>query len=264
MGAYNSVSVDVVPSDPGTGYKTGDVIKILGSDLGGVNGTNDLTFILKMSNILGEDSDLIVDFENSAIGLYYSGVAEGWKYIEKYEFPDDIYASRFFGNLQGDVYGQVMTPVQTNITTLGTLTNLEVQGVLTANLEGNTTGIHFGNVQLTDDLVIESTAKSVKIRSSNEGILLATTNPGNLQEQAAIQITGGLTSTVPNTINLFGNVVVNNQGTGPQTSNGASFRLPNYTTVNRDARSAQNGEIIYNIDEHKVQVYANGVWVNLH
>ena len=43
------------------------------------------------------------------------------------------------------------------------------------------------------------------------------------------------------------------------------LRLPIYTTASRDARTDQeNGEIIYNSTTNKVQVYANGTWVDLH
>lgn len=42
------------------------------------------------------------------------------------------------------------------------------------------------------------------------------------------------------------------------------FMLPQYSTVNRDAKVSSNGELIYNVDTNKVQAYANGVWVDLH
>lgn len=268
-GTYTAITVAVVTNNPGVGYKSGDIIRIKGSDIGGADGTNDLIFELQMVNILGIDEDLVVDMEHSAIGLYFAGVGEGWKYTEKYPLPEDIYA-RFFGPLEGDVtgdlYGQVMIANQPNITTLGTLTTLEVQGTITGNLTGNTTGIHFGNVQVANQLVVESVTNNIRVRASNEGIILSTTNPTDLQEQYAIQVTGGNTASVPNTVNLFGNVIVDNLG--PNSTNGASFRLPTYTTILRDARTSagqsNNGEIIYNVDVHKVQVYANGTWVDLH
>ena len=42
------------------------------------------------------------------------------------------------------------------------------------------------------------------------------------------------------------------------------FKLASFTTAERDALSAQNGDMIYNTDANKFQGYAGGVWVNLH
>lgn len=46
-----------------------------------------------------------------------------------------------------------------------------------------------------------------------------------------------------------------------------AFKLPTYTTVDRDNRtltSENNGELIYNSTVAKIQAYASGTWVNLH
>ena len=43
-----------------------------------------------------------------------------------------------------------------------------------------------------------------------------------------------------------------------------AFRLANLTTTQRNALLAQNGDMIYNTTTHKVQAYANGIWVDLH
>ncbi len=37
----------------------------------------------------------------------------------------------------------------------------------------------------------------------------------------------------------------------------------NVTTVERDALSAANGDIIYNTTDNKFQGYENGAWANL-
>jgi hypothetical protein len=42
------------------------------------------------------------------------------------------------------------------------------------------------------------------------------------------------------------------------------LKLPQYTTSSRDAKTSENGEIIYNTTDNKVQAYANGTWVDLH
>ena len=38
----------------------------------------------------------------------------------------------------------------------------------------------------------------------------------------------------------------------------------NYTTTERNAITAQNGDLIYNSSTNKFQGYANGTWVDLH
>lgn len=43
-----------------------------------------------------------------------------------------------------------------------------------------------------------------------------------------------------------------------------SLKLPSYTTASRDAKTSENGELIYNTSLNKVQAYANNVWVDLH
>lgn len=66
------------------------------------------------------------------------------------------------------------------------------------------------------------------------------------------------------TLDVGGDAIVN----GILTVTGPSVRLPTSTTSERDARTAEgqavNGEIIYNSSTHKVQAYANGIWVDLH
>jgi hypothetical protein len=44
----------------------------------------------------------------------------------------------------------------------------------------------------------------------------------------------------------------------------SAFKLPTYTTGDRDAKTSENGELIYNSTVNRVQAYANNVWVDLH
>jgi len=46
-------------------------------------------------------------------------------------------------------------------------------------------------------------------------------------------------------------------------SSNQPFKLPSFTTVQRDALSAQNGDVIYNTSAGKFQGYQNGTWVDL-
>ena len=41
------------------------------------------------------------------------------------------------------------------------------------------------------------------------------------------------------------------------------FKLASFTTVERDALSAENGDMIYNTTDNKFQGYENGAWANL-
>jgi hypothetical protein len=44
---------------------------------------------------------------------------------------------------------------------------------------------------------------------------------------------------------------------------GGAFRLPSFTTTQRNALTASNGDMIYNTTTNKAQVRENGAWVNL-
>jgi hypothetical protein len=40
--------------------------------------------------------------------------------------------------------------------------------------------------------------------------------------------------------------------------------FPNVPTLNRDMMPPENGMVLYNTTDNKLQVWANGSWVNLH
>ena len=42
-----------------------------------------------------------------------------------------------------------------------------------------------------------------------------------------------------------------------------SFKFTSFTNAQRDALTAQNGDMIYNSDDNRYQVYQNGSWVRL-
>lgn len=44
---------------------------------------------------------------------------------------------------------------------------------------------------------------------------------------------------------------------------GGTFRLPQLTTIARDALTPANGDLIYNTTDNKIQGFENGAWVNL-
>ena len=44
---------------------------------------------------------------------------------------------------------------------------------------------------------------------------------------------------------------------------GSQFRLPSFTTTERNGLGASNGDVIYNTTDNKIQAYQNGGWINL-
>ena len=262
-GTYTSLTTILTPVSSGLNYQTGDSIKILGTQLGGTTPENDLVFNLDtLDNILGQAEDLIVTSSNAAFGLVYSSPGQGWVYTETLSFPNTI-SAEFVGNLTGDitgnvngnvtgdvtgdvtgnVFGLVKTPAQPDITSVGTLTDLTVSGTITGDLLGNVTGQLYGNVTgnsiiSANSLNLEAQLGAVNIVSDNKQILSATST----------------------TTSIFGDVeIVNNSEVS------SSFRLPNYTILQRDARTPAFGEMIYNVDTRKVQVFVELTgWVDLH
>ena len=53
-----------------------------------------------------------------------------------------------------------------------------------------------------------------------------------------------------------------NAGTRVQITN-SPIQMASFTTAERDALLAQNGDVIYNTTTNKFQGYENGSWVNL-
>jgi hypothetical protein len=133
-----------------------------------------------------------------------------------------------------------------------------VLGDVTGNLTGDT-------ITSLSSIAVVSTTGAITFISGNAGFTFSAWDDTYTQQQAITQITPGSASGNRSTTYLFGDIVVANQTSA--TVNGASFRLPSYTVVARDARSmsaVNNGELIYNTDTNKVQAYANGAWVDLH
>ena len=285
--SYLSTNTSIVVTNPGIGYKAGDIVKVLGSALGGTDTANDLLLELELKNILGVDDDYIVDLPNSAFSLVYTSPSQGWQFTDSVSLPAMIFADltgnvigNVLGNLTGDVSGNVTGDVSGNVT--GNLTGNvsgdltgdvtgNVLGNLTGNVLGNVTGDLEGNITncstitAQNDLTIETVANNIKLISGNDGIVLSAYDDTGTQEQYAMQVTPGTASGNRSTTLLFGNVVIANQ-TGGNT-NGASFKLPSYTNAERDALTMSflnYGEIIHNTDFNKIQAYlAPGSWVDL-
>jgi hypothetical protein len=269
-GTYSAETTTVVPVSSGIDYQSGDTIKVLGTELGGTSPENDLVFNLDtLDNILGQPADLIISSANAAFGLVYASVGQGWVYTETLTLPNTISADvvgnltgnvtgnvngnvtgNVNGNVTGDLFGIVRTPAQPDITSVGILTSLTVSGTITGDVTGNVTGQLYGNV--TGDSVIAPNSLRLEAQLGSVNIFA-----GN-QQVLRSEDTGSTNQT-----KLFGDVVIANE-TGTNV-NGASFRLPNYTIAQRDARTPAFGEMIYNVDTRKVQVYVElDGWVDLH
>jgi len=288
-GTYTSLTTNLEVVSHGVGYRDNDVIKILGTDIGGTSPANDLIFTIGVDAILNLDADLVVNDKNSAFGLIYTSSAQGWKYTENLILPETILA-----NIKGDVVssatnttvlsttsttalftgnisGRVLTASQPNITSLGTLSGLTVSTAINANLTGNVTGTLFGpvsgaSVTAPSTLTLASTLNDIKIRSGKFGIIMSVFDDTATQNQYAMQVVPGTTSGNRSSTYLYGDVSVVNQ-TGANL-NGSSFKLPTYTNAGLAARSLSllnYGELVYNSDAGKVQAYvAPGSWVDLH
>jgi len=267
-GTYSPETTTIVPIASGLGYKSGDQIRVLGSNLGGDDVDDDLVFELDvLDNILGQTEDLVVSSANAAFGLIYASTGQGWVYTETLEFPNTI-SAEFVGNLTGDVtgningnltgdvtgnvtgdlFGVVRTAAQPEITSLGTLSNLTVSGTITGDLSGNVTGQLNGNVNVTGGSIVAPNSLTINPVLGSLNIVVDTSQVLTA-EQA-----GSSTNT-----KLYGNVIIDNQTAS------SSFRLPNYTIAQRDARTPEFGEMIYNVDTRKVQVFVEiAGWVDLH
>lgn len=295
---YTSSNTTITVVQPGLGYETGDTVKVLGTDLGGTSPGNDMVITLTLAPILNDDADLIVSSSDAAFGLMYASDA-GWKYVDTFQLPPTIAATAFIGNLTGNVTGNVtgdvngnvtgdvlgdvtgdvngnvygdltgtiLTALQPNITTLGTLTGLSVSSAINADVIGNLTGnVNGDSLTATSDLTLESLADNVKIISGSNGLRFSAYDNTGTQEQYVLSVTPGTASGNRSTTLLFGDVVVANQTAS--NVNGSSFRLPSYTTSELAARTMSflnYGEIVYNTDAGKMQAYVSpGTWVDLH
>ena len=290
-GTYTNLTTNLEVVNHGFGYRTNDVIKILGTELGGTSPANDMVFTIRMDNILSADDDLVVNDKNAAFGLIYTNSSQGWKYTEQLAIPETILSNLkgnivssttnnvvldtdsttaiFVGNVSGDLTGNVdgdvtgnltgavLTAAQPNITSLGTLTGLTVSTAINANLAGNVTGTLFGpvsgaSVTAPSGLTLASTLNDIKIRSGKFGIIMSAFDDTGVQNQYAMQVIPASSTTTRSSTYLYGDVSVVNQ-IGANV-NGASFKLPTYATP--PARTLLNyGELVYNSTAKKVQAW---------
>ena len=120
-------------------------------------------------------------------------------------------------------------------------------------------------------LVSNSTGGSIYLGSSNDSSSLYLLSSGSAIFNANTDLTLG-TGTIK-LDDYSGNangavLIVRNQSGGDYVGGitiGARFlKMPQRTSTQRNAQSATNGDVIYNTTDNKLQVYANGSWVDLH
>ncbi len=282
---YNDANTIVTVVSHGDNYADGNQIKILGTDIGGTSPANDLSLELILLPILGQDSDLIVTKVDNAFGLIYVGGTPGWKYIENLDVSGGVIEADLVGDVTGDVTGDVIGNLTGNVVgnvvgnILGDLTGNvagDVIGNLTGDVIGNLTGDVIGN--LTGDVTGNVTGDLTGYTIS--GVTSLVLNAArNVELNIPIQIKGYDTST-RNTLSYRGLIYNTDlsilqyydgavgvwQSVGTDNNNSMPrFKLPTYTAAEiATLAGVQAGEIVFNSDTAKPQVFDGTIWNDLY
>ena len=103
------------------------------------------------------------------------------------------------------------------------------------------------------------------------GTLTASTDltvVGDADITGNVTVTGSITSSAAGTPTVTSSTDINLQaGTGAADRVEviqSPFKVASFTTAQRDAKTSENGDIIYNTTTNKFQGYANSAWVDLH
>ena len=103
------------------------------------------------------------------------------------------------------------------------------------------------------------------------GTLTASTDltvVGDADITGNVTVTGSITSSAAGTPTVTSSTDINLQaGTGAADRvevTQSPFKVASFTTAQRDAKTSENGDIIYNTTTNKFQGYANSAWVDLH
>jgi len=92
-------------------------------------------------------------------------------------------------------------------------------------------------------------------------------NGNDITGTGNINISGDITSTSAGTPTITSSTVINlTAGTGVTDRVAVTqspFKLASFTTVDRDAKTSENGDLIYNINNHAVDAYINGSWTSI-
>ena len=160
----------------------------------------------------------------------------------------------------------VANTVPSDLTDLG-ISDGAVGQVLTTNGLGVFTfqdpGDTIGNFTLatstidTDDSSPISIIPAVFMRSD----LLV---ENNLEVSNNLVVNGDIITTSTGTPEIFSDDEIHLTASTRVSVLTSPFKLANFTSTERDALTAENGDTIYNTTTNKFQGYANGTWVDLH
>lgn len=171
-------------------------------------------------------------------------------------------------SVTADLNGTITIVAGTNITVSGD----NSAKTITINSTGGSGSLNVNTITLGDNV---SGDVSLEAATAN-GSLSLVASAGNrltIRDDATSTLQSGTEFQV-----ISDQIRINNSSTGSATiksqtnSNALSgliidttfIRLPNRTTTERNAVTAANGMVIYNTTDNKLQVYANGAWVDLH
>jgi hypothetical protein len=145
-----------------------------------------------------------------------------------------------------------------------------------------------GGVQLSDFSITANAVGTAALSYDNTTGVFTYTPPDLTSYLTSYSETSGLNDvvsrgsttaqavTINNTLTV-GNVVTNGSGTPEIVSTSTitldapdgtivqsgPFRLPSFTTAQKNAQSSVNGDMVYDSTLNKAQVYENGAWANL-
>ena len=172
-------------------------------------------------------------------------------------------------SVTADLNGTITIVAGTNITVSGD------NSAKTITINASSGGSLNTNTVLVGDNVsglvtVQNQANNIGVSfASNGGSYITFFDAGNsllaASGQLTVSATGGIScdAGANSSFNFFSPTSSGNYING-FTFNCLYLRFPNRTTTERNAVTAANGMVIYNTTDNKLQVYANGAWVDLH
>ena len=260
---------------------TGDLsVTGIGSGIVSANAVNTSTLSVAQGitadikgSVFGDDSSIIVDGING-------------------ELTGDINTSVI--NVSGVLEIANQTPAESTVVQIQSdneTSNIKLLYTSESDLASSTAA--WGNILFNRQDPINGEVRTGFISAGNYGIYIGVEETGNTTETETLTWTNtgrlGIGKFLP-TVELdvvgdanvtgtltAGDVVSNAAGTPAITSTGdltitvagraeitgGTFKLANLTDAERDAITAENGDMIYNTDDNTIQAYVNGAWYRI-